>query len=73
MLPAFPQRRNVVAPARHDNDPDDPDPEAKYVPGSKRKYNRIMLLRILLVAPGPAFAIFCLINRAQSQQQWPGG
>ena len=73
MLPAFPQRRNLVAPARHDNDPDDPDPEAKYVPGSKRKYNRIMLLRILLVAPGPAFAIFCLINRAQSQQQWPGG
>ena len=49
MLPAFPQRRNLVAPARHDNDPDEPDPEAKYVPGSKRKYNRIMLLRILLV------------------------
>lgn len=69
MLPAW-FRRKLVAPA---SEPDDPEPEAVDLPGRKRKHNHTSWLRILLVAPGPAFAIFCLINSFQSEQQRPGG
>ena len=69
MLPAW-FRRKLVAPAY---EPDDPEPEAMDLPGRKRRHNHTSWLRILLVAPGPAFAIFCLINSFQSEQQRPGG